>query len=373
MKTKGTLMLLLICLATGVIAQEAKKFRIKINTVENGKETNIDTSFSSREDMEAFMADNGFRTEMPELPELPALPELPRIPDLPELPDMEKIIIELDDTILSDQEKAELKKEMEAAKQEMLKAKKEMKINHVEWEKSRKEMEKSREELERNKEEMKKINKEVRMIRIDVNDNEVAQKEFNFVMNNDELISGDENYKVILHNCDEGAIGYKFMIDGTSGENAGKKCIVAVYCDSTMEGNDKVKVIRKIKVTGEPAEEMKMRSPLNTTEPEITEVVSVPTNAPKRTTDSHELAANDFRLYPNPTEGKITVSFRTEQEGPIEVKLLDTSGRVLVDETVEAPGGFFNKDYSIESGARGTYLLQLRQGEQWRHEKIVVK
>jgi len=62
-----------------------------------------------------------------------------------------------------------------------------------------------------------------------------------------------------------------------------------------------------------------------------------------------------------------------EHSGSIQVRLLDAAGKVLVDEMVAIPDGYFNKEYSIENKAKGTYLLQLKQGDKWRHEKIVVK
>ena len=99
------------------------------------------------------------------------------------------------------------------------------------------------------------------------------------------------------------------------------------------------------------------------TEPAITE---------KKTEDFH-LDLNDFKIYPNPADNQLNVSFSIDTPGPVEIKILDGIGRVVVEDSFTTDSGYVNREYNIEGKAKGTYLLQIRQGDKWKHEKIILK
>jgi len=109
------------------------------------------------------------------------------------------------------------------------------------------------------------------------------------------------------------------------------------------------------------------------TESEPLAIVNEEKTTPATNAASYELKVSDFKLYPNPTAGQIAISFKVETKGTIHIRLLDTSGKLVIEDEVDIQDGIFNKEYSIEGKSRGTYLLQIKQGDQWRHEKVVLK
>lgn len=87
-------MLLLFVSLNAVMAQQAnkktqeRKFRIHLVTEDNGKTNVIDKEFGSKEEMDAYLKEQGQDLPpAPDLPELPTLPEPPTPPTAPNLPE----------------------------------------------------------------------------------------------------------------------------------------------------------------------------------------------------------------------------------------------------------------------------------------------
>src|SRR5689334_14838392 len=73
-----------LTISVSAFAQNKKKYSIYLEMNKNGKEVIVDTSFSSREEMEAYMKSNGF--EVPAVPPPPAIPRVPAVPPVPPVP-----------------------------------------------------------------------------------------------------------------------------------------------------------------------------------------------------------------------------------------------------------------------------------------------
>lgn len=342
MKTIQKLTLIMVfslAIGSGAIAQDQKKFNIYLNMDRNGKSITIDTTFTSREDMQDFLQSQGFETS--------ETIDLPELPDLNDLSDMKEISIDIDAIDFSPEKKAEIKEAMEMAKKEMEKASEEMKIHQGEMEKHKGEMEKAR--------------KEMKMMKIEIDEN-----------------GNGSPKKVIIHSTADGDTktwttddDVIINLNDQSDTFEYKYKIIQLKDDKNTGDGKKMRTIRKVEVIDEKNKE----SEESTGELKSNDREQLPP-APEPKNDSeasHKLAASDFKIYPNPTQGKITVSFKTEKDGPVSVKLLDANGKVVVDDEVLVNNGIFNAEYNIEGNARGTYLLQLKQGDQWRHEKIVMK
>jgi hypothetical protein len=156
MKTKTILIALLVpVLIAGITSDlsaqdKKKKYSIYMNYKKDGKKISIDTTFNSREDMESFMKSHDI--DLPAVPPIPPMPDkvtAPEPPALPELPEMPDISIYIDQQDLTEEQKAEIKAEMENVKKEMRKAKKEIENAKVKIKRSRPEI-KSYERVRKN-------------------------------------------------------------------------------------------------------------------------------------------------------------------------------------------------------------------------------
>ena len=80
--------------------------------------------------------------------------------------------------------------------------------------------------------------------------------------------------------------------------------------------------------------------------------------------------SNRFKLYPNPTSGKLYLEFEEVNLGKIEINLMNFNGVVLHKEIYTAQKGKKMLDFSAL--ADGVYLLQLKEGTKQGIKKIVI-
>jgi len=79
--------------------------------------------------------------------------------------------------------------------------------------------------------------------------------------------------------------------------------------------------------------------------------------------------ANNLTIFPNPTEGKLTISFANEIKSPISFELYDISGRLILSTTEST--NVSKKELNIESIDNGSYILYVRQNELKSAYKII--
>ncbi len=316
-----------VALATGAFAQDQKKFNIYLNIDKNGDQVTIDTSFATREEMESFMKSEGY--------DVPEMSELPELSDLKDQPGMKQVIIDIDDSQFSKEDKAKMRAEMQ-----------------IEMEKAQLEMQKANKEMKKADTEKQKAEQEMRKVKIEISEEDNGDGKKLMLRKSESKDGGGEEVTVIPPGQVTESSDGKFKIIRIESKDGDQKNIRVIHksvSDVQTEKQLDRKVVAPVEMEEKPAHENKVSD------------------------DFHVLNAADFKIYPNPTQGKINVSFRVENDGPVEVKLLDASGKQLIDEEVTVSNGVFNKEYNIEGHSRGTYLLQLRQGNQWRHEKIVMR
>jgi len=82
---------------------------------------------------------------------------------------------------------------------------------------------------------------------------------------------------------------------------------------------------------------------------------------------------NDLSCYPNPSSGAFTLSFRLNNPEPAELKIMDIAGREVLAENIPENSEWVEKQIKLPSNSSAAYLLILRQGNNWYHEKIFVK
>ena len=83
------------------------------------------------------------------------------------------------------------------------------------------------------------------------------------------------------------------------------------------------------------------------------------------------LQLDAFRIYPNPTQGPVTLEFKAESVATI-VTLYDMSGRQLFREELNAFNGDYNQQFDLSEYAKGTIVVHVQQGEKVFTDQIVV-
>ena len=81
--------------------------------------------------------------------------------------------------------------------------------------------------------------------------------------------------------------------------------------------------------------------------------------------------AQQFSIYPNPTEGIITVECSTESSTPMVFELVDISGRLVFQAKQSFLGTTLKKELNLSSLDNGSYILYVQQNNQKSAYKII--
>lgn len=81
----------------------------------------------------------------------------------------------------------------------------------------------------------------------------------------------------------------------------------------------------------------------------------------------------NLKVYPNPNEGVFTVSFDQREKGNVSIEILDLNGKSLYQEELKDFSGSYRKEIDLSKFGAGTYLVNLRKGDQLTSNKIVVE
>ena len=88
---------------------------------------------------------------------------------------------------------------------------------------------------------------------------------------------------------------------------------------------------------------------------------------------NNQLNPDDFKVFPNPNTGSFDLQFHLDTHGKTTITVFDASGKEVFSESFADFTGDYNKHIELPSKGKGTYLLNVRQGDRWMHKKIVVK
>jgi hypothetical protein len=87
--------------------------------------------------------------------------------------------------------------------------------------------------------------------------------------------------------------------------------------------------------------------------------------------DDNDLA-NTLSVYPNPTNGKFTVSISNNEATDMTIELVNISGQVVYRNDVKAAYSY-NEDIDASSFAKGVYYLKVNDGTGVKVEKVVLQ
>jgi hypothetical protein len=82
---------------------------------------------------------------------------------------------------------------------------------------------------------------------------------------------------------------------------------------------------------------------------------------------------SDIAVFPNPANDYVEISFSSEISGKASVQLLDMSGRIVLQESIEVTEGQNNAGFDISELSTGIYMMNLVQDQAVSRFKIVVE
>ena len=79
---------------------------------------------------------------------------------------------------------------------------------------------------------------------------------------------------------------------------------------------------------------------------------------------------NSFAMYPNPTNGMVTIAFETLNDTNID--LYDISGRLVYSDTFKYSNNQFNEELNLNYLSTGVYMVKIKSGTSTINKKLVI-
>jgi S1-C subfamily serine protease len=87
--------------------------------------------------------------------------------------------------------------------------------------------------------------------------------------------------------------------------------------------------------------------------------------------DDRSLSLQEFKAYPNPTAGKVTISFEAAAK-PTMITILDLTGRQLFNEELNTFNGRYQQEFDLTEYGNATLIIKVVQGDLIYSDRIVV-
>ena len=78
-------------------------------------------------------------------------------------------------------------------------------------------------------------------------------------------------------------------------------------------------------------------------------------------------------MYPNPSDGQITVEFELEEKAKTNLQIFDQSGRVVLEEDLGKIEGRWMRQFDLGQYGAGVYYINLSQGKKALTKKFIVE
>ncbi|MEQ9102046.1 MAG: T9SS type A sorting domain-containing protein [Imperialibacter sp.] len=80
----------------------------------------------------------------------------------------------------------------------------------------------------------------------------------------------------------------------------------------------------------------------------------------------------DLNYYPNPSHGHFTLKMSLRSTDPLQVSIVDLSGKTIYEEEIKTFDGRYSKEFNLTDQPAGIYLLQVVQGKSRLVRKIMI-
>jgi hypothetical protein len=327
----AALTLMLFSTGTAVLAQDQKKFKVMISKEINGESVLIDTTFNSKTDMQNYL--KSVNTDIKISDDMVMIKD-----EFKDLENLQEINVEVGDVDFRKIEMGQLEEELKKLNIDLEELKSNSKVLELD-------LENMEEAIETDGSgEVKKGT-----VRMFINDDETGDDSEKKLKTKTVIVSCDPEMKI---------------------KPGASKTFI--WKDSTGTAHKEIRIVRTDKDAADRGETKTIKIESEAVPPPPPPVKKENENQSLLKAEDYKLDATEFKIYPNPSQGKINVSFKINQPGVINLRILDSYGRVVIEDEITPTEGYFQKEYTIEGKARATYLLQLKQGDKWRHEKIIV-
>ncbi|RNI27976.1 T9SS C-terminal target domain-containing protein [Rufibacter immobilis] len=81
----------------------------------------------------------------------------------------------------------------------------------------------------------------------------------------------------------------------------------------------------------------------------------------------------ELELYPNPTSGRLKLSFTVQNKSKAKLRVVDSQGKKVYQEDLGTVQGAFSKELDLSRYGRGAYVVQVQVGNWSKSGKVIVE
>ncbi|MCA0933495.1 M12 family metallo-peptidase [Lutimonas saemankumensis] len=82
---------------------------------------------------------------------------------------------------------------------------------------------------------------------------------------------------------------------------------------------------------------------------------------------------DNFKVFPNPSDGNFNIKFRSEETSDVEVQIFDVLGRKILNRSFINPNTEFNENLNVQDISGGLYILNVKRGNKSSSQKIWIE
>jgi len=226
------------------------------------------------------------------------------------------------------------------------------------------------------KEEKEKFKKEMKKLHEDLGKMKEEMKDIHIEMFKDGGEDGDFNFDMTIPPglpSSPHAFSYSFNDNDNDGESHFKRHSFNFFDDDIP---DSLRDDEHVVVRGREGEEKPVF------EKEITgkngEKIwvykrNLPASAETTKRKGEGLAVGRLKVYPNPSDGKLSISFKAANKGDVNISITDSNGKEVYKQTMKDFEGEYFQQVDITEKGKGTYFINITSGEDTITKKILVE
>jgi hypothetical protein len=85
------------------------------------------------------------------------------------------------------------------------------------------------------------------------------------------------------------------------------------------------------------------------------------------------LGVGRMKVYPNPSDGRFSVSFKAASKGDINISVTDNNGKEVYKQTMKDFEGEYFQQVDISGKGKGSYYIKITSGDDTITKKILVE
>lgn len=86
-----------------------------------------------------------------------------------------------------------------------------------------------------------------------------------------------------------------------------------------------------------------------------------------------QIITETFKLWPNPSNGKIHISFNTTKSNDVNLKLFDIRGRLMSDKIYKNNSNTFNETLNFNDIDSAVYILKIKTGNNDFYRRVIIR